>query len=715
MCGMQREPPTITTSVAPAPEALSRRKRIIIASTIAATFLFASFGGIALYLTRDNGPSTFVEIYMTDLPADFSRLDVRIGGVYVGAAKVPLELDNFRFNLLAHQGPAEALRIASGPVPQADHQEVTIVFQSARAELDHKRIDVDIPEGALNVRHDFGFNEGGSRALLFDIDVNESLVVSGPMIEFSPFVRSVYIHAYGALGGASNDADDSDPGPSPTRGGNAKFQEESAQEPQRQSVSQPSARWYRAADFSGTPTTSSGAPGTTNPSQDTTDDSTEEDNTTHNDTAQEALPTIGDSASQPKEHADTVFGWFAQYNPNLTSPEALVASLQANGVELVHRFVGEPALYIGATPVEAENLSWEPWIEYIEPDLPVELLLGSSKRAIRLPELLASPTLKDPSGQVLDGRGVGVAIVDSGIDGLHPDLPHRIIEGKAALIQQNLKMTSIVGVDLVYTDTTSGHGTHVAGILAGQGRKEAGQRGVAPGVTVYGLGIGDLSTVLWPNQALDWISVNHDKVTPRIKVVQNSWGTKGAYDPNSLTARLVNQLVAKGMVVVFAAGNGGGDGNAAATTAECQIPTPGVLCVANYNDFDAGRRDGSLGAGSSKGSKANPNTWPDISAPGEAIRSARTPFGWVTGVGLTDYYVVISGTSMAAPHVSGAAALILQARPTLTPAQVHLAIIGSATQYASDPNDPYTANGHYAYGQGLLDVHAAVQLAKTYP
>lgn len=684
---------------------------MIMAAAIAGTFLFAGFGGIALYLTRDPGPTTFVEIYLTDLPADFSRLDVRIGGVYVGAAKTALELDHFRFNLLALQGPGDALRIASGPVPTSSHQEVVIVFQSARAELDHKLIDVDIPESALSVGHDFGFPAGGSRALLFDIDVNESLVVVGPRIEFSPFVRSVYVHAYGTIGGGDG-AEEPAPSSSAPASGSSKFQRAQPQEPQRQSLSQPAPTWYRAADFSGSPTTTppSNSPDSDQPNM---DDSDEAENDTVNDTTQQALPSIGDSASRPNDLANTVFGWFAQYDPNMTSPEAMVASLQAHGVELVHRFVGEPAIYIGATPVEAENLSWEPWIEYVEPDLPVDLFISSSKTAIRLPEVLASASHRDPSGRVLDGRGVGVAVVDSGIDGLHPDLPHRILES-GAVLQQNLKMVSIVAVDTIYTDSTSGHGTHVAGILAGQGRKEAGQRGVAPGVTLYGLGIGDLATTLWPNQAFDWIVVNHDKVTPRIKVVQNSWGTKGSYDPNSLTAKLVNQMVAKGMVVVFAAGNFAGNGQFAMTSAECQIPTLGVLCVANYDDRDVGRRDGEVAGDSSRGLRSNPNTWPDLSAPGTTVRSARTPFGWVTGVGLTDYYVVLSGTSMAAPHVAGIAALIFQARPTLTPAQVHVALVGTAVQYGADPV-PYTVEGHYAYGRGLVDAYAAIQVAKALP
>lgn len=706
---MHREP-SATTSVAPPPSKLTRHKRLVIASCIAGAFVLASFGGIAIYLSQAPGPTTFVEVYITDLPADFSRLDVRIGGVYVGASKTPLELDNYRFNLLGLRGPSQALRVASGPVPTAAHEEVTIVFQSARAELDHKRIDVVVPEGALTVKHDFGFPAGGSRALLFDIDVNESLVVSGPRIEFSPFVRSVYVHAYGTVGGGSPDSEAPTASSSPPAS-TARFEAAQAETPKDQRLSQPSTKWYRAATFTTTPSSSSAAP-TTDPANDT-DPNTVND-TSENDTAEQVLPTVGDTASEQKETADMVYGWFAQYNPNMTSPEALVASLQAHGAQLMYQFVGYPAIYIGANAVQAENLSWEPWIEYVEPDLPVDLLVSSSKAAAGLPPLLAS-SIRDPQGRVLDGKGVGVAIVDSGLDGLHPDLPHRLIEPKTALIQQNLKLTSVVAVDFAYTDSTSGHGTHVAGILAGQGRKEAIQRGVAPGVTLYGLGIGDLATTLWPNQAFDWILVNHEKVSPRIKVVQNSWGSKGAYDPNSLTTRLVNQMVAKGMVVVFAAGNGAGNGDEfAMTTAECQIPTLGVLCVANYNDFDDGRRNGEVAGDSSRGLKTAPHTWPDISAPGTTVRSARTPFGWVTGVGLTDYYVVLSGTSMAAPVVAGAAALILQAKPNLTPAQVHTVLISTAIHYGGDAT-PYTVQGHYAYGAGLIDIYAAVQLARTLP
>lgn len=99
------------------------------------------------------------------------------------------------------------------------------------------------------------------------------------------------------------------------------------------------------------------------------------------------------------------------------------------------------------------------------------------------------------------------------------------------------------------------------------------------------MGIG---TVLLVENALDgvrWVLENHDKVTPRIRVVNNSWG--GSYfDPQdpavSATTKLVDLLVGEGVTVVFSAGNGGGNGTAAQTSAQCVNPTPGVICVANF-------------------------------------------------------------------------------------------------------------------------------------
>jgi serine protease AprX len=180
---------------------------------------------------------------------------------------------------------------------------------------------------------------------------------------------------------------------------------------------------------------------------------------------------------------------------------------------------------------------------------------------------------------------------------------------------------------------------------------------------------------------------------------------------------MIEALVADGVTVVFSAGNSGGDGSGAETSLECASPTRGVICVANYDDMDMGLRSGSISPQSSRGMVGDPGTWPDISAPGSAITSTcrRTlPVCNLLGGGPDDDYATLSGTSMAAPHVSGIVAQLLQVRPSLTPRRVEDVLEDTAYQfewgaaYERDPLNP----GHtssFEKGHGLVDVLTAIR------
>ena len=215
-----------------------------------------------------------------------------------------------------------------------------------------------------------------------------------------------------------------------------------------------------------------------------------------------------------------------------------------------------------------------------------------------------------PNGGRIDGTGVGIAIVDSGIDGTHPDLADHIGGNvKTVCSTPQFVATGATGfttclgpkayVPVADSDTVSagGHGTHVSGIAAGDGTASSGRfHGAAPGATLYGVSVGTTISVENGLDGLEWVLENHDLVTPKIKVVNNSWGGDHAdYDPendpfSSALWKLQEDLVADGVTVVFAAGNAGGNGNTATTAAECVNPTPGVICVANYDDKNTGTR-----------------------------------------------------------------------------------------------------------------------------
>jgi serine protease AprX len=300
---------------------------------------------------------------------------------------------------------------------------------------------------------------------------------------------------------------------------------------------------------------------------------------------------------------------------------------------------------------------------------------------------------------------VGVAVIDSGIDGTHPDLPF------GAKVVQNVKVApdlfgteAIVVENLANTDTTSGHGTHVASTAAGTGAALAGKyRGVAIGAHLVGLGAGEALFVLAALESFDWVLANRGPY--RIRVISNSWGTSGAFsakDPINVASKKAHDV---GLVVVFAAGNDG----PAANTLNPYCVAPWVICVA------AGLKDGrTLAEFSSRGVPGDALYHPTITAPGVDIRAARA----TTGITINTFFVVdligigtdavsyagASGTSMATPHVSGTVALMLEANPTLTPDQVKSTLRGSAT--------PMPDYEEYEVGAGYLDAYRAVTAAR---
>lgn len=383
---------------------------------------------------------------------------------------------------------------------------------------------------------------------------------------------------------------------------------------------------------------------------------------------------------------------------------AEVAGLQINGVfEQVGVFgaTGTPALF---NALAATGL-----ISRVEYNQPLDYFLETSNQATGGQDVLNGAV----GGVVYDGTGVGVAVVDSGIDGTHPDFAGRM--------GGNVKLVPLTGIAVPVPDSDTisagGHGTHVAGTVAGTGAASNGiNHGAAPGATLYGVSGGTAISMHDAVAGLEWVLDNHDQVSPAIRVVNNSWGSAaGAHNPNSATALANKALVEAGVVVVFAAGNDGGDGSAQATSPTCVDPTPGVICVAAYDDQNSGVTNGPMAGFSSRGLAGAPNTYPDISAPGASILAPcrlTLPI-CATGTNGSNEYATLSGTSMAAPHIAGIAAQILQANPSLTPADVEDILEDTARQisfgapYEADPANPTTPTS-FDKGHGLVDVVAAI-------
>ncbi|MFP5375910.1 MAG: S8 family serine peptidase, partial [Acidimicrobiia bacterium] len=274
--------------------------------------------------------------------------------------------------------------------------------------------------------------------------------------------------------------------------------------------------------------------------------------------------------------------------------------------------------------------------------------------------------------------------------------------------------TLVVPMDGLNSDTTSGHGTHVAGIVAADAHTSPDQVGVAPDAHLVGYGAGDAISIFTVLAALDDILVNHrDR---GIRVVNNSWGQSGRlFDPAHPINVATKALHDAGVVVVFSAGNDGQEG-----TINPYSVAPWVISAGSADNHR--NRSGFSSAGyEHDNSLAAPVPGdhhlrfegdrigiyhPDVSAPGSDIVSSGTP----TGVGtlspaLPGGTATLSGTSMAAPHVSGVAALLLEARPSLTPDQVRQVLQVTAAPLRGEA-------AFHRSGYGFTDARAAVDLVR---
>ena len=303
------------------------------------------------------------------------------------------------------------------------------------------------------------------------------------------------------------------------------------------------------------------------------------------------------------------------------------------------------------------------------------------------------------------GAGVVIAIVDSGVDATHADLAF------GAKVIQNVKVAPnlfgpgpLVLQNLPNSDTNSGHGTHVASTAAGTGAALGGKyRGVAIGADLVGVSAGDVLWMLSALQGLDWVLQNH--AAYRIRVINNSWGTHGAFsmdDPINVATQAAHD---QGMTVVFAAGNDGPYFD----TLNPYCVAAWVICVA------AGNKDGrTLADFSSRGIPGDSLYHPTITAPGVNIAAARATTGIFLntyyppaqlGIGFdAAYYAVLSGTSQATPHVSGTVALMLAANPELTPDGIKALLIATATAMPG--------YGEAEVGAGYLNAYEAVSAAQ---
>jgi serine protease AprX len=414
--------------------------------------------------------------------------------------------------------------------------------------------------------------------------------------------------------------------------------------------------------------------------------------------------------------------------------EAQVSQVLGLGVAGGYRMQSLPVVAVNATAAQVLRMAGWDSLRSIYLNTPVKLYDHQSNPLVGTERLRADIDITRRNGGLpVSGRGITIAINDSGVDGTHQDLTYNLTNPAAGKTVQNVIMnmndkdgllvrTAALGnvfagiIPPSYlenqpnSDTNGGHGTHVASIAAGSGLASGGlYAGVAPGASVLGIGSGGGLFVLGQIAAFDYILTN--QLVYNIRVVNNSWGNSAAdYDADHPVNVASKALHDNNIVVVFAGGNDG----PAPNTQNRWTPWPWVITAG------ASTKDGRLASFSSRGIFGHPTAHPTILTPGtgggagntSAIIAARSRVN-VSANGLDadleipanflPNYTQISGTSMAAPHLSGIIANLLEADRNLTPDEVRDVLVRTATPLA--PYDEFEA------GAGLANVHAAVDLA----
>ena len=399
-----------------------------------------------------------------------------------------------------------------------------------------------------------------------------------------------------------------------------------------------------------------------------------------------------------------------------TTQSALLADLQsrkaAGGVLgfTPHWIVN--AVVVTATKATVEELARRPDVDVVEPDLVVEPILPvDPPRAKNLGDKGIGITPGVQAIQAdrvwhelgIDGTGVIVGVLDTGVDGNHPALASRW--------QGNFAPASTAWLDAAGLGDTDFpvdqhyHGTHVMGTITGQAPDDS--IGVAPGahwiasnvINYPGTGPGFDNAVI---ASLEWMADpdgDPNTTADLPAVVQNSWGVNesfsGYYDCDSRWWDAIDNCEAAGVVLTWSAGNEG----PGSTT----LRSPADRATTPYNCFSVGSTIHSPPYTISSFSSRGPSgcggayaTKPEVCAPGEDIYSAQPGGG----------YQYLSGTSMAGPHVAGVVALMRSANPDLDVITVKQILMDTATDLG-DPGEDNT------YGWGMVNAYDAVLAAMT--
>lgn len=421
------------------------------------------------------------------------------------------------------------------------------------------------------------------------------------------------------------------------------------------------------------------------------------------------------AAAAPTDELQVVIS-YEQSGPVTASQ---VAALNALGITRGLTMRTLPIAGAFATPAEIQALAQRDDVASIYFNAPLRYMNKEAREISGAARAVQNP---GDYGRAIPFSGAGVTVVvnDSGVDGTHDD-----IKFGAHLVQNTQGATNLAAYDTMLpityvegipnTDWGSGHGTHCAGTIGGTGAKSNGlYRGVAPGADLVGYGSGAVLLILDAVGGLDYAATNQFSYDHPIRVTSNSWGSSGKFEPLNPVNIATYELYKRGIVSVFAAGNDGPGEN----THNPYAQAPWVISVG------AGEKDGVLTGFSSRGKRGEIGSFtmpdgrqwtyinePTIVATGVDIVSTRTLTGALPPLEAQHdaetlapahlpFYTHMSGTSMATPHVAGIVALMLEANPHLTPAQVKDIIERTATNM--------TGRLPWEAGMGHINAYAAV-------
>lgn len=418
-------------------------------------------------------------------------------------------------------------------------------------------------------------------------------------------------------------------------------------------------------------------------------------------------------AADPDKRVDIIVDFNRCVTCNDKEEEEIITILRTIGnldhVSEVVTFAVVTDVRVGDVPPLADRPEVA-MVEYMEP---ASALLENSVAAVRVrASTTFSPNTVQDAFPTITGNGVNVAVIDTGVDDVGgPGVTHNMFPSGTFLGGGNcLANPCTVG----NPDDDQGHGTHVAGAALGRlvtcGATTC--RGVAPAARLVdikvinstGFCVGASCT-----RGIEFAIANRNLWN--IRVLNLSIGNCQPSNGQNAVAQLINTAVSLGLVVVVAAGN----------ASNCNLPNNSALIndwasaslaitVGSVNDMNSvPLTTDALSGFSLRGPRLSDNDGdprdeqkPDITAPGEQINSAL--------LNTTGGFINKNGTSMAAPHVAGAAALLLQAKPTMNPGSVKEVLV----QTAVASNKPGVHPGwHAGWGFGFLNMHAALSLTAS--